>query len=101
MDAMDRTVVRTKTISRRPRAAAMEARRDKPARRGRPGRDASKTDRAASPQPANDQMGGPADHELVGPEFDAMGPEGAIPLEEPGDGAIDTAELELDAAPVV
>jgi RNA polymerase primary sigma factor len=98
---MDRTVVKSKIISRRPRVAANEARREKPTRRARGGRDASKADRAGLPQPANDQTGGPSDHELAGPDFDAMGPmtEGAIPMEEPAEGAIDTTELELDAAP--
>jgi RNA polymerase primary sigma factor len=103
MDAMDRTVVKSKIISRRPRAPGAEVRREKPAGRPRRGRDASKTERAVAPQPANDQLGGPADHELAGPDFDAIGPlaEGALPLEEPVEGSIDTAELELDAVPVV
>jgi hypothetical protein len=94
---MDRTVVKTKVISRRPRPTGAELRRDKTARRPRTGRGAAKTDRATAPQPANDQMGGEA--ELAGPEFEAMEPmtEGPMTLDASADAPIE-AELELDVA---
>jgi RNA polymerase primary sigma factor len=99
---MDRTAVKAKTISRRPRTTGAEARREKAPRRARGGRDSAKaaTERAAAPQPANDQTGGPPEVELVGPEFEVLGPmvEGAepLPMDEP---SMDSAELELDVAP--
>ena len=88
---MDRTVVKTKVITRRPRPSGAELRRDKSARRPRTGRASAKADRAASPQPANDQMGEP---EMAGPEFEAMEPMAL-------DGAADaplSEDIELDVA---
>jgi RNA polymerase primary sigma factor len=99
---MDRTLVKTKTISRRQRPAAAELRREKTARRTRPSRDSLKEPRVASPRPANDQTVSP-DAEMAGPEFEVMGPivEGAEPmvLDEPVDAALEVEDLEIEASP--
>jgi RNA polymerase primary sigma factor len=96
---MDRTVVKTKVITRRARPTGAEARRDKTARRPRSGRGSAKTEREASPQPANDQTGAP-EPELNGPEFEGMEaiPDGPMTLEEAPDAPLEGEDLELDAA---
>jgi RNA polymerase primary sigma factor len=96
---MDRTVVKAKTISRRHRPAGAEARRDKSARRTRGRTSAKDAERTESPRPANDQLGMPADPELQGPEFEAMGAE-PMTIDEPTDAVMEGGEeLELEAAP--
>jgi RNA polymerase primary sigma factor len=95
MDAMDRTVVKSKVITRRPRPSGAEVRRDKSVRRPRAGRGAAKADRSVAPQPANDQTGTP-EPELTGAEFEGMEAMVDVPM------ALDPAadapigELEID-----
>jgi SAM-dependent methyltransferase len=97
MDAMDRTVVKSKGITRRPRPSGAELRRDKSARRPRTGRASAKADRAASPQPANDQVGEP---EMAAPEFEAIEAMADVPMTLEGTPDVPLGEdLELDVAP--
>jgi RNA polymerase primary sigma factor len=95
---MDRTVVKRKVITRRPRPSGAEVRRDKSARRPRAGRGAAKADRAAAPQPANDQTGTP-EPELAGPEFEAMEPmaDGPTTLDATAEAPMEDIELDVTA----
>ena len=93
---MDRTVVKSKVITRRPRPSGAEVRRDKSARRPRAGRGAAKAERAASPQPANDQLGGGPEPEMAGPEFEAMEPMADAPMTLEATEAPIIEDLELD-----
>ena len=93
---MDRTVVKSKVITRRPRPSGAEVRRDKSARRPRAGRGAAKAERAASPPPANDQLGGGTEPEMAGPEFEAMEPMADAPMTLEATEAPIIEDLELD-----
>ncbi|HXU80136.1 MAG TPA: sigma-70 family RNA polymerase sigma factor [Polyangia bacterium] len=89
--------MKSKGITRRPRPSGAELRRDKSARRPRTGRASAKADRAASPQPANDQVGEP---EMAAPEFEAIEAMADVPMTLEGTPDVPLGEdLELDVAP--